>query len=99
MLAGIDRNWSRDAPTQPPASPVLLYNMGHAEEQVRCGMQWLGCLSGLYMWDVGMQPSGAVAGKLARIALPIADGNSQGNRRLTVGWKTQASPGQGPGQE
>jgi hypothetical protein len=34
MLAGIDRNWSRDAPTQPPTSPVLLYNMGHAEEQV-----------------------------------------------------------------
>lgn len=37
MLAGIDRNWSRDAPTQPPTSPVLLYNMAHAEEQLKAG--------------------------------------------------------------
>jgi coatomer protein complex subunit alpha (xenin) len=37
MVAGIDRNWSRDAPTQPPTSPVLLYNMAHAEDQLKAG--------------------------------------------------------------
>lgn len=37
MLYGIDRQWNRDAPTQPPSSPVLLYTMGHAEEQLKAG--------------------------------------------------------------
>jgi len=37
MLYGIDRQWSRDAATQPPTSPVLLFNMGHAEDQLKAG--------------------------------------------------------------
>lgn len=37
MLAGLDRHWSRDAPSQPPTSPVLLFTMAHAEEQLKAG--------------------------------------------------------------
>lgn len=35
MLCGIDRSWSRDAPTQPPSSPALLYTLNHLEEQLK----------------------------------------------------------------
>jgi hypothetical protein len=35
MLSGIDRSWSRDAPTQPPSSPALLYSLAHLEEQLK----------------------------------------------------------------
>jgi coatomer protein complex subunit alpha (xenin) len=37
MLAGIDCSWSRDSPMQPPTSPVLLFSMSHAEEQLKAG--------------------------------------------------------------
>ncbi|KAF6256969.1 COPI alpha subunit C-terminus-domain-containing protein [Scenedesmus sp. NREL 46B-D3] len=35
MLCGLDRSWSRDAPTQPPSSPALLYSLAHLEEQLK----------------------------------------------------------------
>jgi hypothetical protein len=35
MLCGLDRSWSRDAPTQPPSNPALLYSLGHLEEQLK----------------------------------------------------------------
>jgi hypothetical protein len=35
MLCGLDRSWSRDAPTQPPSSPALLYSLAHLEDQLK----------------------------------------------------------------
>lgn len=35
MVCGLDRSWSRDAATQPPTSPALLYSLSHLEEQLK----------------------------------------------------------------
>ena len=35
MLAALDRGWSREAPTQPPSCPVLLFSLASAEELLK----------------------------------------------------------------
>jgi hypothetical protein len=35
VLSGIDRSWSRDAATQPPSSPALLYTVSYLEDQLK----------------------------------------------------------------
>ena len=35
MVVGLDRSWNRDAPTQPPSSPTLLYTIAGLEEQLK----------------------------------------------------------------
>lgn len=34
-MVGLDRGWSRDAPSQPPANPALLYTIAGLEEQLK----------------------------------------------------------------
>jgi len=35
VVVGLDRSWNRDAPTQPPSSPTLLYTIAGLEEQLK----------------------------------------------------------------
>jgi coatomer protein complex subunit alpha (xenin) len=35
VTVGLDRSWNRDAPTQPPSSPTLLYTISSLEDQLK----------------------------------------------------------------
>jgi len=35
----LDRSWARDAPTQPPSSPTLLFTVNYLEEQLKAAVQ------------------------------------------------------------